>query len=553
MKNTSFFCPLRRCASLLLLLALSFGGRAQDGKVCKYWVSFADKQGTAFTLSSPSAYLSPRALERRRRQSVDIDSLDLPVSPRYVEALEAAGYRVQDRSKWLNGAVVYSSDSLAAAVLDTFPFVAGAVLLERSRTTAPLVPAHDDGSAVPPLPFDTAFGMEYYHAAYPQISQLRGQQLHRAGFRGRGLLIGVCDGGFPGADTIALFDSLRTQGRLLAARDFVWDSSSVFNVHSHGTAVLSTLASCQPGICVGAAPEASYVLCRTENTQTETPLEMYNWVAAAEFLDSIGADIITTSLGYFQFDDTLFNYSLADLDGHTSPISRGASVAASRGMLVVQAAGNNGRERPPFLGMPSDAFGVLTVGAVDTAGAAASFTSPGPTADGRVKPDVAALGVNVGVANPFGGMKLSSGTSFACPIMAGMMACLWQRYPRLLPSQLCDSVRSWGSQAAEPDNYAGYGVPDFSLALHGRPAAVVEAEPLRLLFCPNPARRGEAVRLSLPPVGEAVLTVADAMGRTLFRRAVGCIETLLPPLAPGIYFVRLVTARGAVCRRLAIE
>lgn len=537
-----------------LLMVIGYASQAQQ--VYKYWVQFTDKNQSPYRLDNPAEFLGERALERRSRQAIAVDSLDLPVNPRYVEALQQQGCRVQNRSRWLNGVVAFvnirpDDDSCGARFVrrvGELPFVKSVVLCDSAEASRPDTNLSSLGAFLHDFEVGSPYGPGYYGWGNRQIDQLRGQALHRAGFEGQGIVIGVCDCGFPGVDTIALLEPLRREGRLLATRDFVWDrENDVFSVHPHGTHCLGTMAAAVPGRCVGTAPKASYVLCRTENVLSENVLEEYNWAAAAEWLDSLGADIISTSLGYFNYDDTSTSYSLRDLDGATAPISRAAGVAVSRGMLVLNSAGNDGRSVPQHLNVPADVESVLTVGAVDSLGLRAPFSSHGPTATACVKPDVMALGVQVVTLAPDGNYNIGSGTSLACPIMAGMMACLWQRYPVLTPLQLCDSVRAWGNRASQPDSTVGYGMPDFGRAMRSLPSGVhgLEADGAGLSLFPNPAARGVQARLSYnSPVSQ--VEVYDVWGRSLFRciPAGGFGQMLLPRLNSGLYLVRVVTAQG---------
>ena len=518
----------------------------------KYWVWLRDKEGTAYSLDRPEEFLSLRALERRQSQGIAIDSLDLPLSDTYLTALRRAGFYVQNRSKWLNGVVLFAGSESLAVALDTLPFVQGYQLYDTGSLYAPEVEVEGYGMEMGELTFDSPYTPPYYNLAYDPIAQLGGLPLHQAGYHGEGLLIGVCDGGFPGVDHLDFFDSLRSEGRLLATRDFVWAGDQVFSVHQHGTLVLSSMAALLPGIYVGTAPKASYVLCRTENTLSESPLEEYNWVSAVEYLDSLGADIITSSLGYFFFDNPAFDHTLQQLDGRTADMSRAADIAVSRGMLLLNSIGNEGEDILPHINIPADVERVLTVGACDRDGNLCGFSSYGPTADDRIKPDLLALGENVFCAAPAGGITIASGTSLSCPILAGMMACLWQRYPGLTPDQLCDSVRSWGNRADNPDSYVGYGIPNFGNAM---PSSQVEIKPAidapSFSLYPNPATT--AVTCTITQAG--ILTLFDALGRELVSRPVGSGSQALSltTLPRGFYWLRLSTPTATITRKLLLN
>lgn len=533
--------------TLLLLCALG----AQGQEVLKYWVQFADKAGSPYSLDRPDEYLSPRALQRRQAFRITVDSLDLPVSPQYLQQLQQAGFTVHALSRWMNGAVLFAPDQQTAARLDTLPFVIGHTLYETASATAPYWPIYDFGDEILQQPFDTPYSPAYYGSGFTQIDQLHGIALHRHGFQGQGLLIGVCDGGFPDVDNSPLFDSLRHSGRIVATRDFVWGGQEVYSIHTHGTMVLSTLASDLPGCYVGTAPKASYILCRTEDTFAETPLEEYYWIAAAEYLDSMGADIISTSLGYYEFDDSTFNYHLSQLDGQTAPMTRAADIAVSRGMLLVCSAGNEGQAPEPHLGVPADAARVLTVGAVDSESHYALFSSPGPTADLRIKPDVTALGEQITVGTTDAQLRVANGTSFSCPVMAGMMACLWQRYPLLTPEQLCDSVRAWGNNADFPNFQTGYGIPDFSRAVPSDATSIPTTEEGGMCHLyPNPAT--DRTTLLLSHGGMAHITLFDPLGRpcrTLHTTAAQ-VDIPLGDLPRGCYTLRIT--RGTATETLPL-
>lgn len=536
---------------LVALLLTAWTVEAQP--VYKYWVEFTDKRGTPFRIDAPAEYLGPRALERRAWQRIQIDSLDLPVNPAYIEALQQEGLTVLHRSRWLNGVIAYSADSLAED-REWPDFVQEVRLCEVSPLSMPDTDFPNLGYPLPLFDYDTLYGADYYGGGFVQIAQLNGQSLHRCGYNGEGVLVGVCDCGFPGVDTAAIFDSMRAEGRLIATRDFVWPrENNVFTIHSHGTHALSTMAVLVPGMYVGTAPKATYVLCRTENVLSETLLEEYNWVVAAEWLDSLGADVISTSLGYFFFDDSSQNHSLNDLDGRTAPMSRAAGIAVSRGMLVVNSAGNDGASSPQHLNVPADVPQVLTVGAVNSVGERADFSSYGPTRTFCTKPDVMALGVDVLSASPDGLFRYTNGTSLSCPVMAGMMACLRQRFPRMTPRQLCDSVRAWGSMGLFPDCFSGYGISDFSHAVSSQPVGIPDGDGQGAMFLlyPNPTRQEAMV--VLPSAGR--VEVYDLKGERVFCHEVDGMtgQVKLPLLPAGVYLVRVSSSSGINCRKLVVN
>ena len=295
-----------------------------------------------------------------------------------------------------------------------------------------------------------------YGYALEQIKLLNGLKLHRAGFRGQGMRVAVIDAGFLNVDRISMFDSLH----LLGTYNVVSPQQSVFAEDEHGTKVLSCLAANAPGWMVGTAPEASYWLIKSEDSRSEYPIEEDYYVAALEFADSVGVAVITSSLGYFAFDVDSMSYTQADLDGCTAFISRAAHRAVEKGLLLFSSAGNEGNGTWEKITFPADTEGVLTVGSVTSQKERSRFSSKGLTADGRIKPDLVALGSGSCVVIGSGEISYGSGTSFATPILAGMGICLWQALPQLTPQELIDLLRQSGSQAERPDAELGYGLPD---------------------------------------------------------------------------------------------
>ena len=529
----------------LMALMVSWIGEVCGQDKYYYWVAFNDKEGTPFAIERPSEYLSSRAMERRIRQRISVDSMDLPVNPQYVAALQQAGLEVRHRLRWQNGVVVRTTEALPDDFVQRYEFVREVKLCKHEVDTL-----HVDSTKVLSVTKrlrldDSLSGVDYYGWSYPQIEQLAGEALHKRGFEGQGIVIGVCDAGFPGVDTLSVYREMRNEGRLLAMRDFVSMGEEPGYMGNHGMHVLSLMAVDRAGVYVGTAPKATYVLCRTEDVESETPLEEYNWIAAAEYLDSLGADIITTSLGYFDYDDSTQSYSLADLDGRTAPMSRAAAIAVSRGMLLLNAAGNNGEDEFHQLNVPADVPEVLTVGAVENEGNWASFSSYGPTAAMVRKPDVVALGDGVMTVGEGGYLQIGSGTSYACPIMAGMMACLWQRYRVLNPRQLCDSVRAWGHLAVWPTDRCGYGIPDFSRATAGMLSINQESAVMRMRVYPNPATDYVVVETGEESQG-GVLTVSDAKGRNLTTHAVegGICRINTAQWPKGVYFLTFISNDG---------
>lgn len=439
----------RIAGGLLLVCALQVAAQV---KTYKYRVSLCDKAETTYTLERPSDYLSERALQRRTRQGLAVDSTDLPVCQRYVQALAEKGAVPVSRSKWNNTVVVQVADTLLMKEIAAFPFVRA---VRRVWTASDSIPARN-ANRKEEVTNKTKKVDNYYGDAWRQIAVHRGDSLHAAGFRGEGMHIAVIDAGFYNADEIGLFKKMH----LLGTRDFVNPRSDIYAENAHGMKVLSCLAADKPHVLVGTAPAASYWLLRSEDNDTEQLVEEDYWAEALEFADSVGVDVVNTSLGYYEFDDAAMNYRYRDLDGHYSLMSHSASLAASKGMVLVCSAGNSGRGTWKKITPPGDAEEVITVGAMDRNLVNAEFSSVGNTVDGRVKPDVMAVGVFSAVSGTDGTVSHANGTSFASPTFCGLVACFWQACPWLTARQVVKAVQEAGDRKDCPDNIYGYGVPD---------------------------------------------------------------------------------------------
>ena len=328
-----------------------------------------------------------------------------------------------------------------------------------------------------------------YGKSDTQVKQLRVDVLHRNNFTGDGILIAVLDSGFPNVDQMNAFVRLRSNNDLLGGYDFVLRSTDIYraNVNDHGTRVLSDMAGFVDGQFVGTAPDASYILFRTEDAATETPVEESYWVEAAERADSLGVDIINSSLGYSTYDDSRYNYSPAEMDGNTAFISKGANIATEKGILIVNSAGNSGDSNWGIITAPADA-NVFGVGAVDANGNYATFSSRGPSSDGRIKPDGMALGERATVIGPDDRLVPNNGTSFASPIMAGAIASFWQAFPQKTNLEIMAMVRGSSSHYQNPNSQMGYGIPDFSLPLAVLGINESELDETLWYLFPNPSK-----------------------------------------------------------------
>jgi serine protease AprX len=454
---------------LWVVLLLIFAVRS-EAQFNRYIIQFKNKAFSPYTFAGPSAYLSQRAIDRRTRYQIPIDSTDLPVTPRYLDSIRSAGAVViLNVSRWLNQVSIQTADAAALQKIRSFPFVENATAIATRRAEG----GRSGTQEKPELQqtrsketFNPTADFYNYGASYQQVHLHNGEFLHNIGLRGQEMVIGLLDGGFFNYTTLRSFDSVNRNGQVLGTWDFVARESSVTEDNQHGMQCFSVIAANIPSQFVGTAPKAAFYLYRTEEGASEFPIEEHMWVCAAERLDSAGGDVISSSLGYSDgMTDPRFDHGYNDMDGNTTIAARGADLAAKKGILVVNAAGNQGDEPFRFLATPADADSVLAVGAVNSSGQPAAFSSYGPSADGQVKPDVASLGVATALQTAANTIGASNGTSFACPNIAGLATCLWQGFREFNNIKIIDALRRSGSKAAAPDNRVGYGIPDVKKAV----------------------------------------------------------------------------------------
>ena len=448
----------------------------------KYWVAFTDKKGTPYSIDKPEAFLSPRAIELRRAHGIAIDERDLPVNPDYVRqvlALDTAA-RCFTTTKWLNGMTVYALREDMKEAIEKLPFVDS---VQRTDVPKELLPPAGPayvfpGSGGQPTcsyqsDIQKTNDFEYGNAT-KQVRVNNVHWLHRMGFRGEGMQMMILDGGFQNIDTISCFEIMRNDHRLLGARNFVEPEKDPMRKHSHGTMVLSCIASYLPGKLVGTAPMVQVHVAQTEESGSEDRVEEDNWVAGVEYADSLGCQVLNSSLGYTVFDDSVNQRTYADMTGEVSRASRASTIAAAKGLLICNSAGNEGGGKWKYIGAPADAKDILSVGAVNVKRKRAYFSSFGPTADGRIKPDACAVGRNTYVSTPVGIITMADGTSFSSPMLSGMVTCLWQAFPGKSNYEIIEAVRRSGDRnislngrpITQPDSNDGYGygITDFLCA-----------------------------------------------------------------------------------------
>lgn len=421
-----------------------------------YRVTLRDKQESPYSLERPTRFLAKRSVERRNRQGLSVDSTDLPVTPKYVRQIESDKVNILGTSRWNNTVLIQTKDTTEAERIRQLTCVSDCrrvwqapdSIVPSALKTRPLAGFNEWDSVANTL----------YGRADAQIRTLNGHRLHDIGCRGEGMTIAVLDGGFRNIDNIPAFGSTDIKG----THDFVYPASpSVYYEIDHGTKVLSTMAVNKPHYFIGTAPKATYWLLRCEDSQTEQEVEEDYWVMAAEFADSAGCDIINSSLGYNTFDKGCESHQLWQLDGHSTYISRSASLVAKKGMILVNSAGNSGMGAWKKITFPADAEDCLTVGAVTDMLTFAPFSSVGPTQDGRVKPDVVAIGSPATIITGRGAIAQDMGTSFATPVVCGLVACLWQALPHKTAKEIMELVRQTGNNIEHADNITGYGIPNF--------------------------------------------------------------------------------------------
>jgi subtilisin family serine protease len=534
--------------NFLVLVAMIIGSLNIQAQT-KYWIKLKNKTGTPHSVSTPSTFVTPKAIARRAAHSIPFDQTDLPVTPSYISQIDGVpGVTVLYASKWLNAVAVSVSSPSVLTTINSFTFVQASDPTNKLKVVFEKL--QEPNLNLNAQRSENTTAANYYGGAFWQARQLNVDCMHGYGYRGQGMTIAVLDAGFRNVNTVAAFDSLRTRNGILGTRDFVAGGNSVYEDDAHGMNVLSCMAALVPNVMVGTAPRADYWLLRTEDAATETPSEEYNWIRGAEFADSVGADILTTSLGYTTFDNASYNHTYSGLNGKTYPMSIASNMAARKGLFVLNSAGNEGGSPWQFIGVPADADSICTVGAIDSLGNVTGFSSKGPTSDGRIKPDLVARGGNSFLAFPSGGYGPGNGTSFSCPILAGAVACFWQRHSTFSNIKVLDTLRNTASNKLTPNNTRGWGVPDICAL----PVGLKDVAMVNTLFnvFPNPTSSKINVEINALNGDVVTIEVYNAIGEMVLRTNSDQIKTQidLSPLSNGVYFLKVTKRNESAFERI---
>ncbi|MDA9907002.1 S8 family serine peptidase [Flavobacteriaceae bacterium] len=517
----------------VLLIVQFVNAQNQDA-----WVFFMDKENVAESIENPISIMTQEAIDRKELHGTPIDERDVPVNENYITQIkDISGITVLSKSKWMNCVHVIGSQSNIESLLD-LSFVNNIEYADKSLNLLPFNPVENKFMIE-----DSSQRIEYnYGAAANQIEMLSGDYLHENNFTGEGMIVAVLDAGFPTINNNAGFQKMNDEGRLLGTYDFESRSTNVDGTSSHGLKTSSDIVGYIENEFVGTAPQASFYFFVTEYTPTETPVEESWWVEALERADSLGVDVINTSLSYRGYDNSNYDHSYEDLDGQTTFAARGGNIAFEKGMIMVNSAGNSGNSGFPTVGTPSDAIGVFAVGAVDSEGDYVSFSSRGPTVDGRIKPDVMAQGSSSAVISTNGNVDFSSGTSFSSPIMAGVVTCLWQSRPQTPNSSLIEIIRESAHLYTNPNNQMGYGIPNFENAYAALQELSLEDEWLMSNFALYPNPFISQVNVSFPEgINNATLTIHSILGTKILSTPISKTSNtiFLEALNSGVYIASI--------------
>ncbi len=467
----------------------------------RYFVSFKDKANSPYSISNPLQFLSQKSIDRRNRENFVTTEEDLPVNTVYINQVKSTGASVFFSSRWFNGVLVQTDPTVANTILN-LSFVSSVELVAPGDKLS--------GRQKASHKFEQAKSASVQQNQ-TQLQMIGVDKMQAAGFHGEGIDVAVFDAGFIGVNTLPAFQTLYLEGRLKSTFNFVKNSADVYSDYWHGTEVLSIMAG-NSSTYLGGIYKANYYLYETEDWSTEFRVEEYNWAFAAERADSAGVDVINSSLGYNTFDDPSMNYTYQNLDGKTAISSQAARKAVLRGILVVNSAGNDGDDSWQYIDVPADAEGVLASAAVDYSAVRSPFSSIGPTSDGRIKPDIAAVGSSAVVITTSGVVSTDDGTSFSSPLIACLAAGLRQSLPNSTSQEIYYRITKSGSQATHPDDFLGYGIPNFTSAYN-----LLNFEDEYELY-PNPVTNGQLNIIFKNIQGQAInILVYNLTGQLLLN------------------------------------
>lgn len=531
MKNIIFFCFLN-------LLSTSFVNSQN-----RYFVYLKDKSNSTFSISAPEKFLSKRSIDRRKNQNIAINSLDIPVNLNYINQIKTAGAKIIGTSKWLNAVLIETNSEILAKIskldfvknIDGNQDIRGAKLATISKMTGTI----------------DKFGSyeEFnYGNSLNQIQQLGVDEMHKKGFTGKGVLVAVFDAGFDKAQTMDAFKHLFSAKKIVKTYDFVSNDTTVFESHWHGTAAMSCIGAKLNAQLVGTAPDADFALYKTEDVGSETRIEEVYWLFAAENADSLGVDVINSSLGYYSFDNPSTDYKFEDLNGDKTISARAADYAVARGIIVVNSAGNEGNNSWNHIVTPADADSVISVGAVDAIGNTVGFSSPGPNAKNTLKPEVSARGsqTTVAISNP--NASSSSGTSFSSPLIAGMVASLKQQFPQYSAMKIRELLIKSASKYETPDNKIGYGIPSYKRFVElAQNLLATENYSEETVIFPNPINNEQYIKIKINGIeisDNQQIEVFDLYGRRIFENTITMDEfrTNLSKFGSGTYSIKVQVA-----------
>jgi hypothetical protein len=541
MKAFNYLNTIGTGIAIILLLCFANSYVFGQGAPYSYFyrIYLTDKGDNATISFKPEDLLSAKAINRRHKAGINLPDLtDLPVFSGYINQISVIGFKLHSTSKWLNTALFKTQVPMDVNLLLDLPFVRDVKIVKSPGKKGNYNDKLDfqiRQADIPP--FDRP------------VTMVNGFALHNSGFDGENILIAILDGGFINTDQISSLNDLRNRNGIKATYDFVNNTETVFNASSHGTAVLSVLAGNLPGFIEGTAQGADYLLLKTEDVESEFPCEEDFWTAGAEFADSAGANIISSSLGYYNFDDPALNYKYSDLDGKSAFVTKAADIAASKGILVVNSAGNERKKAWKRIIFPADGLQVVAAGAVDGNEFISTFSSAGPSSDNRIKPDNVTMGVSVPVQMSSTSVGRSDGTSFSCPILSGMAACLMQAVPLALNTDIIQVLHSSADRYNSPDSLYGYGIPDMISALAKLQYLYVKVPDEEIIAGPNPTTSDIGLTFREPPETFTV-EIISMTGKVIFRKKFRDYAgrtlrfTELQDKEQGIYFIRIIKSTG---------